>query len=66
MFVLAATKVEDRITINQIKRVSDHDFATLSLTLRVTQASNFSYSITLESHINVRRIKAKITNSRRS
>ena len=36
MFVLAAKKVEGRITINQIKRVSDHDFATLSLTLRVT------------------------------
>ena len=35
MFVLAAKKVEGRITINQIKRVSDHDFATLSLTLRV-------------------------------
>ena len=38
MFVIAATctKVEGRITINQIKRVSDHEFATLSLTLRVT------------------------------
>ena len=29
MIVLAATKVEDRIIINQIKRVSDHEFATL-------------------------------------
>ena len=65
MFVLAATKVEDRSIIKQVKRVSDHEFATLSLTLRVT-GFNFSYSITLESHIKVRRIKAKIKNSRRS
>ena len=36
MFVLAATKVEDRSIIKQVKRVSDHEFATLSLTLRVT------------------------------
>ena len=29
MFVLAATKVEDRIIINQVEGVSDREFATL-------------------------------------
>ena len=46
MFVLAATKLEDRIIINQVKkRVSDHEFAVEKHRSVFKSNLNFSLSV---------------------
>ena len=46
MFVLAATKLEDRIIINQVKRVSDHEFV-VEKHVSVFK-SNFNFSLSVQ------------------
>ena len=45
MFVLAATKLEDRIIINQVKRVSDLEFAVEKHRSVFKSNLNFSLSV---------------------
>ena len=53
MFVLAATKLEDRIIINQVKRVSDHEFAVEKHGSVFKSNLNFSFQIWCEVNVEV-------------